>query len=122
MADHAGRQRCHHRPTDRRQPALAAVPDDVTAHHQILHHIVFVTLETRSCRHRRLDDPIFVDLQPRRLGALAPALLFARLRRGLLARWFHPTRLDLGPTFQALQPRYLLAQGRVLRRQDRVLL
>jgi hypothetical protein len=64
----------------------------------------------------RLNDPLLVDHKagqlataPTPLGSLAPAPARARL--------LHPARLDLGPTLEPLQPRYLLAQRRVLFQQ-----
>ena len=47
MAGDARRQRRHHRPPVRRQPALAAVADHLGAQHQVLHDVGLVALEAR---------------------------------------------------------------------------
>jgi hypothetical protein len=83
----------------------------------VLHDIILVALENRASRVRRGDYTIFIDGEllgaTLAFGLLAPLLgLVARL--GLL---FHPARLQLRATLQALQPGKLLAQPFVLRTQ-----
>ncbi len=72
VADDPRRQRRHHGRPVGCQPALAPKSDHMTAHHQVLDHVVFVAFEPRPRRHSRRDDAILVDDQT--LGPLAPAL------------------------------------------------
>ena len=106
VADDPGRQRRHRRPLGR-QPALTPKPDHMTAHHQILDHIILVALEPRARRHGRRDDAILVDDQAFR--ALAPALGLAPPSPLRPARSLHPARLDRRAPVQTLKARNLIA-------------
>jgi hypothetical protein len=108
MARHTRWQRRNHRPSIRRNPALAAIADGPNPQHNILHHEILVSLEAGTRRDLQRKQRL-LDADPwRHLAAAAPAGTHVPplRRRSLL----HATRLDIGATFQALQSRNLLAQ------------
>ena len=100
VADDPGRQRRHRRPLGR-QPALTPKPDHMTAHHQILDHIILVALNRepgataaatmRSSSMIRRFEPLPRRLVLRRPARFAP--LDPSIPLGLIGgRPFRPLR------------------------------
>ena len=122
MAGYPLWQRRHDRFARGRQPALAPVKDRPWLYDNVLNDEVLVALEAGGRRQVvRLADPSFVYAELRPLGA-APALPAAAFGSGCLRRLLHAAGLELRAALQALEPRDLLAQLRVLCLQPGVLL
>ncbi len=113
-----GGKRCHHRAAVGRHPALAPVANGDRPQNQILDEETLVALEARARRHFRRHHPI-LDHNAAHLLATAATALACAGRRPRLARLLHAGGLDRRPALQALQPRDLLAQRRILCRQTR---
>src|SRR5205814_8750570 len=108
-ADTAG-LRSDQRATVRGLPTFPAIAHDMRANDEVLDDEVFIALEPRPLRNRRLAAPLLVDGPLGRLVATATARPVRC--RSWLARLLHPARLsglDVRPAFQPLQPRDLLA-------------
>ena len=104
--DAAGQWR-HQHASAGHQPSLATVADDPGVQHQILHDIIVIPFEARTCWNPHGGDELLLDTNTwRQFAASTPLRTFAT--RWCRRRLLHATRLDVGTALQPLQPRDLL--------------